>query len=216
MEEESLYMAVSGGREKEISLFLQPHMEECYLGTCVAVQSWLDIHACEVWKELESTIHRVLHKARKRQEQKGKGDIQYLVFSFMRYGTCGNKPEIFIEALDDAFYLDGQEAACCYCPAFLQDRFQKDCDILYRKTEGGFVRLQDYELEGIRKEYAGYYCSILLRMIQELAGRIAETVRKNGIHTTERFMIIYGEYMGRAVVLYGKGEEDEIFYAGNK
>ena len=209
-------MAVSEGREKEIFSFLQPHMEECYFGTCLAVRAWLDNHAGAIWEELENTIRRVLHDTGKRQEQYGKGDIQYLVFSFMRYGVYEDKPEIRIEALDDAFYLDEWEAACCYCPVFLQDRFREDCDILYRKAGECFVRLQEHELEGIRKEYAGYYCSILFRMMQGLTGLIVETVRDSGIHTTERFTVMYGEYMGRAIVLYREGKEDEIFHAGNK
>ena len=209
-------MVVSDGRKKEISTFLQPHMEECYLETCRAVWSWLDNHAEAVWEELENTICRVLYNAQNQQKQQGKGDIQYLVFSFMQYSIYENKPEIRIEALDDTFYLDEWEAADCYCPAFLQDRFPEDCDVLYRKAGKGFVRLQEHELEEIRKEYAGYYCSILFRMMQGLTGLIVETVRDSGIHTTDRFTVMYGEYMGRAVVLYREGKEDEIFHAGNE
>ena len=208
-------MEVSERREKEIALFLRPYMEECYLKTCFAMQQWLDSHAAAVWGELENAIRRVLNRAVEMQEM-GKGDIQYLSFSFMRYGACVDKPEIFIEALDDAFYLDEREAAFCYCPAFLQEWFREDCRILYRKAGEAFVRLQDYELEEIRKEYAGYYSSILFRMLRALAGPVVAAVRESGIPVTDRFTVIYGEYMGQAVVLYREGEDGEVFHAGNK
>ena len=208
-------MAVSERREKEIILFLQPYMEECYLKTCLAVQKWLDNQAEAVWEELENAIRKVLYRAGE-QQKLGKGDIQYLAFSFMRYGVCGDEPEIFIEALDDAFYLDERETACCYFPVFLKDRFREDCGILYRKAGESFVRLQDYELEEIRKWYADYYSSILFRMLQGLAELTVGAVRGSGIPTTDRFTVIYGEYMGQAAVLYREGEDNEVFHAGNE
>lgn len=196
--------------------FLQPYMEECFTESCRWIQAETDIRAAEIWTGLKDTICRVLQDVDVLQKQGRKGGIQYLSFSFMQYGVYMDRLEMQVEALDDNFYLDGQETAGFYRAVFLQDRYREDLAFLYRKAGERFVRMQDYEREEIKKEYAGFFSSVLLRMIQGIMGLVTETVRESGVRTTDRFMVLYGEYMERAVILYGEEERDEIFFAGNE
>lgn len=209
-------MKVSGERPAEMMHFLQPYMGERFTESCRWIQAETDTRAAEIWAGLKDTICRVLQDADVLQKQKKKGGIQYLAFSFMQYGVYMDRLEMRVEALDDNFYLDGQETAGFYRAEFLQDRYMEDLAFLKRKAGEKYVRMQDYELEEIKKEYAGFFSSVLLRMMQGLTGLVTETVKESGVLTTDRFMVLYGEYMERAVILYREEEKDEIFYSGNE
>lgn len=189
----------------EISRFLQSYMEECFLKSCQYVQAEMDTYADKTWKELRDTIYGILLEAGILQKQNKKGDIQYLAFHFMQYGMYMDKLEMRIEVLDDRFYLDEEEAAGYYRPAFLLNRYLADLDFLYRKAGESFIRLQDYELEKVKEEYANFFSAILFQMMKGLSGLIMELVKESGIRITDRFMMIYGEYMECAVILCEEG-----------
>ena len=72
-------------------------------------------------------------KTKSLQQQNQKGILHYLVFSPMQYAPFLDRLELRIDALDDGFYLDTQEASAHYHADFLQDRFQEDLDFYMRR-----------------------------------------------------------------------------------
>ena len=85
-------------------------MEECFQKSCNSIQTGLECYANDIWAELRSSINECLNHAVAMQEQQIKGNLQYLVFSFMQYGIYLDNLEMRIDALDDSFYLDEQES----------------------------------------------------------------------------------------------------------
>ena len=200
------------GREDEIFQFLQPYMQECIKASCQSVQIEMEILGNEIWDELKNVICKILDNVTKMQKQHKKKDIKYFVFSFMRYGIYLNKFELRIDALDESFYLDEQESAGYYSLDFLQNKYLEDYNYLCKKTKEKFIRLQNYELIGIKKWYADFYNSIIFQVIKSLTELIMEVIVESGVGITDDFKIIYGEYMDRAIVLGTKEKyEREIF-----
>ena len=196
----------------EVFHFLQPYMEECFQESCQFIQTELEIHANGIWKDFGGFINGILDSVVYMQRQDKKGDIQYLSFSFLRYGIYLDRLELRMDVLDDGFYLDEREAAGYYCPIFLQDRYLRDLTYLYQKAEEKFIRMQEYELVKIKNKYTGFYKSILLKIVESLSELIVEEVEKSGVYITDDFKIIYGEYMDSATVVYAKEKsQDEIF-----
>lgn len=189
-------------RRKQILQYLQPYMEECFHRSCSVIQTEVEQHANEIWEGLRNCIYECLRHADIMQKRRRKGNLQYLVFSFMQYGIYLDNLEIRIDALDDSFYLDEQESEEYYHPVFLQDRYIKDLDFLQKKAGEKYVRLQNYELIDIKKEYASFYQSILLRMLESLITVIMESIADSGVLMADGFKIIFGEYMDNAIVLY--------------
>ncbi len=110
--------------------------------------------------------------------------------------------ELRIDALDDGFYLDTQEASAHYHADFLQDRFLQDLIFLYEKAAEKFIRIQHFEQVQIRQNYAEYYDALLFQMIKALTGLILETVEESEVHAAGSLRIICGDYMDHAVILY--------------
>lgn len=194
----------------EIIQFLQNNMEELFQNSCEKIQTELNINAEKIWNDFQSPINKCLNKAKELQHQNQKGSIQYLVFSIMQYGLCFDRIELRIDTLDDGFYLDMQEASAHYYADFLQDFFRKDLAYLYKKASEQFVRIQHYEQVQIKKKYADYYYSLLFHMVKELIDLVYENVLDSGISITDRFKIIFGEYMDNAVILHDEEADNEI------
>ena len=201
-------MAKIQKRKEEISQYLQEYMEECFRKSCREIQIEIENNGEMIWMELKKNICECLHKTDILQKQQRKNGLQYLVFSFLRHGIIQNRPQIRIDALDDSFYLDEEEAESYYHPAFLQEKYLNDLESIYKKAGKKFIRLQNYELEDIKEEYAGFYFSILFQMIKELSGSIAKTVLTSGISVEDSFKIIMGEYMNHAAVLFIRNEDE--------
>lgn len=198
-------------RRKEIFQYLQNDMENCFLQSCQYLQTEVEMQGSRIWKELKDKIIEVIQEAVKAQGQNKKGKIRYLTFNFLKSSLLMDKVEFYIEVLDEGFYLDEYEAAAYYCPSFLQDKFIDDLSYLYRIVRGKFIRLQSHELTAIKEQYAGYYFSVVYKLVQNLLGQITDEIVKSGIGISECFMIIFGEYMEQAAIVYTKEKcKDEI------
>ena len=197
-----IFMKQKAERREQISQYLQPYMEECFRKTCNSIQTELDCHASEIWTGLRRSIKECFDYAGFMQQQKRKGRLQYLVFSFLQCGVYFERLELRIDFLDDGFYLDEQESVAYYYPDFLQEKYVEDISFLQKKAGEKFVRLQNYERIDIKREYSGFYQSILFRMIESLTGVILELIADYKVLAEEDFKIIFGEYMGTAKVLY--------------
>lgn len=198
-------------RRKEICQYLHNYMEACFLQSCQLIQTEMEMCGSQIWNELKGKIFEIMKVTYKEQEQGKKGKMKYLVFSFLKSSILMDKVEFYIEALDEGFYLDEQEASAYYCPSFLQDKFTDDLSYLYQKVKEKFIRLQSYELTTIKEQYAEYYFSIVYNLIRNLSGQIANEIKKSGIGISECFTLTFGEYMGRTAIVYAKEKHgDEL------
>ncbi|GEM_PF-6249820 len=204
-------------RREVILQWIQPHMEECFRESCQKIQKKLEDMGNVMWAELRGIIQEVLQRTADMQRQGQKGEIAYVVCSFLQGSIYINRLLLRIETLDEGLYLDDQEAAGYYCLQLLQDYYQEDMKLLYQKVYDEFVRAQEYELEEISQAYAEYYNALICNILQSLGRLILRTVSESGICLTDDFQIVYGEYMGEATVLWAKEKsEDEVLPDGNK
>ena len=159
----------------ELYEYLYTYMEELFQDSCRAVQTILDTDSAKIWEYFQAAVCECLEKTKSLQQQNQKGVLHYLAFSPMQYAPFLDRLELRIDALDDGFYLDTQEASAHYYVDFLQDRFQEDLAFLYEKAAEKFIRIQHFEQVQIRQNYAVYYDSLLFQMIRALTGLILET-----------------------------------------
>lgn len=181
---------------------MQPCIKEHFYNSCKMIQEELEAHGDMIWKELRDIISEILARIDELQKQYNKGGIKYFVFSLLNCSIYLGRIEFRIDALDDSFYLDEQEAAGYYCPQFLQDKYREGLDCFYRKVTEKFVRIQNYELQDINEVYAQYYSSIMFRMLESLGGLIMKTITESGVCIADDLKILYGQYMDKTAVVY--------------
>ena len=195
------------GRIPEVMDRMQPVMEAYFREACIFFQQTVDCSGDKIWENVKSAVGEALQKAVSLQKEGRKGKLQYLCFSFMEYGSLLDRPEIRIDALDEGFYLDEQEAAAEFVPDFWQERYREDIHRLDKEIGKAFIRVQNYERMEMRKVYMGYYYLALFGMLQSMAERIMETVQESGVGITGRFMMLGGKYMDEGVLLCERREE---------
>ena len=191
-------------RLEEFIYFLTPFMEENFDKSKEILQDKIVCNAPEIWNELKNVVHKVLERADELQKQNRKERLQYLLFSFMRYGVCSGILEIKVCAFDDRFYLDEEEAIETFSLTFLQDQYGNDISYLYQKAEEKIVRIQNHERTDIREWYSDYYDSIAYAVVESLAELIMKEIIESDVKITDCFKILYGGYMDQAVTVYSK------------
>lgn len=197
-------MEQENDRRPEILHFLQPYMEERFKESCSRIQEEIEKNGQTIWDELEKTINQLLFHVDAMQKDHKKNEIKYFVCSLLRYSLYFERPEFYIHAMDEGFYLDEQEAGIYYCPQFLQKSYLEDINYLHKKAAEKFIQLQNYELFDVNETYIKFYYSIIYKMMESVSELIMETVVKSGIFIADDLKIIYGEYMDNATVLYTK------------
>ena len=204
-------------RKTELMKYIQPYMEEYFQISCTLIQKDIERNGEEIWSELKNILYKLFIIVKERQTHHKKRDLQYLNFNFLQSGIYTSKFELCIDALDDGFYLDKQETALYYCPCFLQEKYQKDICGLLQQAESKFIRLQEYELVEIKKQYTAVYDCIVYEWIKSLAKLILQEVVRSSVGITDKFMLIYGKYMDEAIILCTKEKfEDEILFNRNR
>ena len=199
-------------RKSEIIQYMQDYMKECFQKSCLIIEKEINLHASEIWDEIKNAIDESLKHTSEKQSQQKKGELKYLAFSLLSYGLFMDRLEMRIDAMDDGFYLDVAESSGHYQFTFLQDRYLDDLEFLYKKAHEKFIRLQNHELEQIKRKYAEFYFSIIYQITESLTELIVETVADSEIPVAEDFKVIFGEYMDQAVILYtGEKKGNEIF-----
>lgn len=191
-------------RGEDILLYLQPYMEGCFQNSCQILQKDIEKQGMEVWNQLKNAVHEVLQLSKEAQNGNQKGAIQYLVFSFLKSGVYMDKLMVYIECLDDGFYLDQQETAKMFEFSFLQKQYMEDIFLLHKKVKEKFIRLKNYELMEIRLEYAYFYSSLIYEMMKNLSDLLMQEIEKSKVNITGKFRILYGEYIETATVVCSK------------
>lgn len=207
-------MKEKNNRISEILQGMQPIMEARFRESCKCFQEAVDSRADQLWGNLKKAVEKTLQTATVLQEKGRKGELQYLCFSFMEYGSLLDKIEIRIDALDSGFYLDGQEAAAEWILDFWQDRYLEDLKYLDGEMEKNVIRVQNYERMEMRRIYIENYNLAVFAMLKNLAELIMETVVESSVDLAGRFMVVGGKYMDKAAVLYERSE-DEVFFHRN-
>lgn len=195
--------------KEELTKFGQDYIDGCFQKTCVYIQKEIDSNAAGIWCELKECIHKLLSDTEAAQREHKKGDIQYLLFSQLKCSTYLGKLQYQVDAMDDGFYLDRNDVTMYYEPAFLQKRYAEDLAYLSENAKESFIRVQPYVVREIQKDLTGLYHAVVFRMLQSVAEMIMEEIGESNIGITDQFMILYGEYMGKAVILYERRQVSE-------
>lgn len=203
-ERPSKYMIQINDRKEKIFEYLRSYMEECFYKSCQNIQTEIEYNAAEIWHAHRCKLLELLKNVDTIQKEQKKGDLQYLVFNFLRSSIYSNQLELYLDALDSGFYLDVHETSVHYKLDFLIKFFLNDLELIHKIAEEEFVRLQSYELFEVKERYADFYSALICKILESQKNLIMDVVLESGIGITNNFQILYGEYMGNAVTLYKK------------
>ena len=182
--------------------YLEPFFEERFLSSCKEIQADFSRYSHEILTKLDKAISEVLAQAAKQQEEGEKAPAQYLSFCFLRSALFSDIDAFRIDVYDKHYYCDLVDTHSCWTPEFLSQRFLTDLDFFKAKAEQKFLRLIQYELDEIKKQYAHYYASVAMKLLEDQIERIIRLPKFISLRKGEEFTITFGGYMEKGVALW--------------
>ena len=93
---------------------------------------------------------------------------------------------------------------------FVYQFFQEDVEGCIEKMQGRYKRLYPNDIMKIKELCNFYYIGLMKMCVEAILPGLLETKVYKGLKKAENFRILFGEYMGKAEVIYG------LFYSDTR
>lgn len=146
--------------------------------------------------------------------KEGLEQIRYLLFSCLHSSIFLKKYLIRLELTGAEIYLKEPLAEVYWDAGDIYRLFERDIEEIQRGMNFRIPRIRSYEVDEIRYAYAPYYHGMAKEFIREMmAGIVGECDDQTDEEEQEQIVILFGEYMGEADVLYRveRKKMNEIF-----
>lgn len=163
--------------------------EERFQNTCKGIEEYLKKHWLEMECEMEDILAKLIQEAVCLKESGAKGEATYLIVSHLYSSFAAGTYEYRLDILDEEMYLDEQEVSAYWTPKFLPDHIKADAGYFKEVLQKKFIRLREYEIGEIERDYQFYYHSLIYEIFCCL---------KKRIEILAGFQVLFGEYMGKA------------------
>lgn len=152
-----------------------------------------------VLSAIEQGIRQIVRNVGK----EGLEQIRYLLFSCLNSSIFLRKYLIRIEISGPELYLETPMAEMYWDAGDIYRLFERDIEAIQRGMASQIPRIRSYEVDEIRYAYAPYYHGMAKAFISEMMAEIVGScAEETGREKQEQLMILFGEYMGEADVLY--------------
>lgn len=192
-------------RRNDMRQYLQKEMEKSFRRVCDEFQSEIERDGGKIWNEIKEILDEVSEKIVMGQREGKKGKIKYLSFNFLQLSSYTNKLQWYITAFDENFYIDEQDVGIYYSPIYLNEKYLHELEYMNKILRQKYIRIQNYEWDIIKRVYAVYYDSIMQVLLENLLEMMREYLATSDICISNKVLIIYGQYMDEAKILYEVG-----------
>ncbi len=190
-------------RWEEIEKKAYPILEERIKKNTDEIMNYYLQHEVEIQTEFIKTIFQGLKESKKRKKE-----IQYILISMLNSSIVTKSYEYEMAFYDKRFYLDENPICLYFKLKFLFDFFEEDMKDLKKKLEGCVIRLQEYEVNEIGKEYVlNYYAlgTVLLKQMAEQSFLVLGEMKEEVVSSLSKdVVILFGRYMEKPMKLWGR------------
>ncbi len=190
-------------RWEEIEKKAYPILEERIKKNTDEIMNYYLQHEVEIQEEFVKTIFQGLKEGKKRKKE-----IQYILISMLNSSIVTKSYEYEMAFYDNRFYLDENPICLYFKLKFLFDFFEEDMKGLKKKLGGCVIRLQEYEVNEIGKEYVlNYYAlgTVLLKQMAEQSFLVLGEMKEEVVSSLSKdVVILFGRYMEKPMKLWGK------------
>lgn len=190
-------------RWEEIEKKAYPILEERIKKNTDEIINYYLQHEVEIQTEFIKTIFQGLKESKKRKKE-----IPYILISMLNSSIVTKSYEYEMAFYDKRFYLDENPICLYFKLKFLFDFFEEDMKDLKKKLEGCVIRLQEYEVNEIGREYVlNYYAlgTVLLKQMVEQSFLVLGEMKEEVVSSLSKdVVILFGRYMEKPMKLWGR------------
>ena len=131
-----------------------------------------------------------------------KGPVAYVSFSLMQSNLLLEKYAFQIDAYDERFLVDDNEAASEWDFSILLQNLDADFDVIAATLRQSVIRVQEYELWELKKAYHLNYYATATGLLQGLLPLCLDALSLDGIDVMPEIQFTIGPYMEKQMPFY--------------
>ena len=131
-----------------------------------------------------------------------KGPVAYVSFSLMQSNLLLEKYAFQIDAYDERFLVDDNEAASEWDFSILLQNLDTDFDVIAATLRQSVIRVQEYELWELKKAYHLNYYATATGLLQGLLPLCLDALSLDGISVMPEVQFTVGPYMEKQMPFF--------------
>lgn len=131
-----------------------------------------------------------------------KGPVAYVSFSLMQSNLLLEKYAFQIDAYDERFLVDDNEAASEWDFSILLQNLDTNFDVIAATLRQSVIRVQEYELWELKKAYHLNYYATAIGLLQSLLPLCLDALSLDGIEGMPEIQFTIGPYMEKQMPFY--------------
>lgn len=188
-------------REKQLRKIAREYLKKRFTESRELIQKEYEIHMEEAFQNyMDAMLSGLLHCAKT-----GKS-VKYIVISILESSNLTKRYELQIAFFTEKMYSDEFPIYVYWKPMFIFSKIEEDMLMFKKKAAEKIVRIKEYELDAIKKEYLlNHYYQILL-FLRQIMPDVIEYGRDHYNCIAQDVTVLLGRYMERAMLVYQLGE----------
>lgn len=157
-------------------------------------------------ENVTSKFNSVCKEAILLQEKELKGEIRYIYFSMLRTKILENKGQWRIDLYDKKWFLDKEECSINIDLDFIYEPLFNHMKELSEKKKEYLRTIKERDIQIIKQREANKYHGLALNVISDILESFLECTSYEEMKKKEDIVIMAGEYMDAAIMIYPKGD----------
>jgi len=151
---------------------------------------------------ISAAIEEALHKAAQRQQSGQKGPVAYISFSILQSNLLLNRYALQVDAWDERFLIDDNEAASEWDFQAIFQEIKPDMEAVAAKVREQMTRVQKYELKELERAYILNYFAIALDVLKATVPSYLHVIQKSPALLAPEVQFTVGAYMEQQQPFY--------------
>ena len=195
-------------RQQQIMEIGKEIMEPIFMGQLPKLMKNYKDEETDILAGLEERLGEVFQKAQQMQNADRKGKICTMGISYLQNSVLTGSYELRIDLYDKEFYLDSAECCTYWKPEFITRYLLKDVEHFKNVIRFKVPQIRGYEIQQFIDGYLLNYMYLLAQFFQQILPQVLDKTKTLFQEVAEENMsVIFGEYMGKGIVVVGEREE---------
>lgn len=188
-------------RKEQILEYAGPLIEQCFAESCEKIVTDYATTGQQHLNQFYQSFHEVFKKGAETQET-----YAYLGIFPLHASRLLKTYHLDIKLYTSLFYLEEEPISGSWDAGWLFRYYEEDIEWMKEQLHQKFQHLQAYELEWVETAYIWEYFATARLYLVEHVRYLVKMDAYRELKRSEKFCILFGEFMEQAEILYREGE----------
>lgn len=195
-------------RMEQLTSFAAESLQKRFISDLDQIMNSLKDNTEQITLDLLNTLHCVFDQTGKLQKAGAKGPLAYISFSMLQSNLLLGKFSFQVDAYDERFLLDDNEAAFDWDFSLLLQSVNQDFETVGALLRKSTIRVQEYELLELKQSYQMNYYATAVGVLQQILPLCLKQFLPCGIELAPEIQFTFGSYMENQMSFYQWRQEE--------